>query len=52
MPLDHFSLSLLFLLGRGGIEEGALGHSVGLNTPVVPLLGRLAHLERAVHLVI
>ena len=52
MPLDYFSLNQLVLLGRGGIEEGALGHSVGLNTLVVPLLGRLAHLERAVHLII
>ena len=52
LPLDHFSLSLLCLLGRGGIGEGALDHSVGLTTLVVPLLGSLAHLGRAVHLVI
>ena len=36
----------------GGIREEARGHSVGLTTPVVPLLGRLAHLAKAVHLVI
>ena len=52
LPLDHFSLSLLCLLGRGGIGEGALVHSVGLATPVAPLLGRLAHLAGAVHLVL
>ena len=52
LPLDHFSLSLLCLLGRSGIGEGALDHSVGLTTLVVPLLGSLAHLGRAVHLVI
>ena len=52
LPLDHFSLSLLCLLGRGGIGEVALGHSFGLTTPVAPLLGRLAHLAGAVHLVL
>ena len=52
MPLDYFSLNQLVLLGRSGIEEEALGHIVGLNTLLVLLLGRLAHLERAVYLII
>ena len=52
LPLDHFSLSLLCLLSKGGIREGAPGHYVGLTTLVVPLLERLAHLAGAVHLVI
>ena len=52
LPLDHFSLSLLCLLGRGGIGEGALVHSMGLATAVAPLLGNLAHLAGAVHLVL
>ena len=34
------------------IGKEALDHSVGLTTLVVPLLGSLAHLGRAVHLVI
>ena len=52
MPLDYFSLNQLVLLGRDVIEEGAHAHFVGLNILGGPLLGRIAHLERAVHLVI
>ena len=52
LPLGHFSLGLLSLLGRGGKGEGALLHPVGLATAVAAFLGRLLDLPRAMDLVL